>query len=385
MKEIYFYYFVAILYWFSLYTYPAYLPIHIQSIVHDLSHTGAILSMYGLVQIFIRLPLGIVSDVLGKRKPFIVIGLIALGVGPLILAKSSSAGGLFIGRAITGLAAGTWVPLAAHIIDKSSKDVFKTTNTLSFIGNLASILAVVVTPLLTLTRFGIIATFGAASFSAFIAIIIWILSTKKINEDKTTSLIHSIWSRVKNPAILFPGFLFAIIQFGIYTTTFTFIPLIGRKLQLPDNQFNKLLIIYFAISICTNIILKKVLNKQNRKLIGAVSIIFLSLGIIITGYSTSFFSLIAAQLFIGISHGIGMPLFLGLAMSESKSESRAISMGVFQSAYSIGMFAGPPISTRLVEICGISTMSIIVAIFTIVLGTVLFLQFNKLSVIEKSK
>lgn len=184
MKKIYFYYFVALLFWFSLYTYPAYLPIHIQSVVHDLSLTGAILSMYGLVQIFIRLPLGIASDALGKRKPFIILGLIALGVGPIILAKSNTASGLFIGRAITGFAAGTWVPLSAHIIDKSSKDIFDTTNTLSFIGNLASILAVFVAPLLTLTRFGIESTFWIASFSALITIVVWVLSSKGLKVKK---------------------------------------------------------------------------------------------------------------------------------------------------------------------------------------------------------
>lgn len=377
MKKIYFYYFVAILYWFSLYTYPAYLPIHIQSVVHDLSLTGAILSMYGLVQIFIRLPLGIASDALGKRKPFIILGLIALGVGPIILAKSNTASGLFIGRAITGFAAGTWVPLSAHIIDKSSKDIFDTTNTLSFIGNLASILAVFVAPLLTLTRFGIESTFWVASFSALITIVVWVFSSKGLSKKDKTLPFCSIWDEIKNPSIIFPGFLFAFIQFGIFTSTFTFIPLQGRNFQLPESQFNFLLIFYFIVSIVTNLIMKKVLNNRNRKVIRALSFILLSLGIIVTGFSMNYVGLLVAQLLVGISHGIGMPLFLGLAMSESRSVSRAISMGVFQSAYSIGMFFGPPISTWFAELWGISTMSLIVAIALLVFAIILFILFDR--------
>ena len=220
--------------------------------------------MYGLVQIFIRLPLGIASDVFGKRKAFIIIGLFALGIGPIILATSNSASGLFIGRAITGFAAGTWVPLSAHIIDKSTSDIFKTTNVLSFIGNLASILAVVLSPFLMLTKnLGLTLDLEQGFLSSMIAIGIWVYSTSNQPESKVSRFNQPIGSEIKNPFVLFPGAMFAIIQFGIHTSTFTFIPLLGNNLQIPDIQFNALLISYFIISIITNILIKKVLNNLN--------------------------------------------------------------------------------------------------------------------------
>ena len=51
-------------------------------------------------------------------------------------------------------------------------------------------------------------------------------------------------------------------------------------------------------------------------------------------------------------------------------------MGVFQSAYSIGMFAGPPISTQLAELYGISYMSAVTATAILVVGIILSLFYN---------
>ena len=69
------------------------------------------LAQYGLWQAIIRLPLGIAADWLGWHKPFILAGLALAGLGTLTLGAAEGAGQLALGRAITGLAAGTWVPL----------------------------------------------------------------------------------------------------------------------------------------------------------------------------------------------------------------------------------------------------------------------------------
>ena len=102
---------VAFLYWMSLYLYAPTLPSYAQSMTGSLALVGVILAQYGLWQAVIRLPLGIAADWLGRRKPFIVIGLILAGLGAWTMGTAASTQGLLVGRAITGLAAGTWVPL----------------------------------------------------------------------------------------------------------------------------------------------------------------------------------------------------------------------------------------------------------------------------------
>ena len=107
-KMIILYATVVFLYWLALYLYVPTLPTYVESKVENLAMVGGILSMYGLWQMIIRLPLGIASDWVGQRKPFIIGGFVIAGLGALVMTLSESGSGLLVGRAITGLAAGTW-------------------------------------------------------------------------------------------------------------------------------------------------------------------------------------------------------------------------------------------------------------------------------------
>ncbi len=77
------YIFVAFLYWTSLYLYVPTLPVYIEAKAQNLALVGGVLAMYGLWQMIVRLPLGIAADWLGRRKPFILVGLGTLRPGSL--------------------------------------------------------------------------------------------------------------------------------------------------------------------------------------------------------------------------------------------------------------------------------------------------------------
>ena len=98
----------AFLYWMGLYLYVPTLPTYVLSKSANLAMVGIVLSVYGLWQAIIRLPLGIAADWLGRRKPFIIVGLALVGLGAWIMGTAETVTSLAVGRAITGLAAGTW-------------------------------------------------------------------------------------------------------------------------------------------------------------------------------------------------------------------------------------------------------------------------------------
>ena len=62
-------------FWMAQYIYVPTLPTYVQSKANDLMVVGGVLSMFGLWQAIIRLPLCIVTDWLGWRKPFIPSGM----------------------------------------------------------------------------------------------------------------------------------------------------------------------------------------------------------------------------------------------------------------------------------------------------------------------
>lgn len=82
------------LFWTSLYLYVPTLPVYVNERVNSLSAVGLILAMYGLWQAIIRFPLGIASDRLGLRKPFILSGFFLSILGALVMGLSNTGWGL---------------------------------------------------------------------------------------------------------------------------------------------------------------------------------------------------------------------------------------------------------------------------------------------------
>jgi len=76
---------VVFLYWAGLYLYMPTLPVYVQGRVNNLAIAGSVLSMYGLWQMIVRLPIGVSADWLGRRKPFILVGLVLVALGAWVL------------------------------------------------------------------------------------------------------------------------------------------------------------------------------------------------------------------------------------------------------------------------------------------------------------
>ena len=68
-----------------------------------------VVSSYGLTQLITRIPIGFFSDFYGRRKPFVLVGLVAAVVGCLGLAWSTTPWMLVLSRAVIGLGAAMWV------------------------------------------------------------------------------------------------------------------------------------------------------------------------------------------------------------------------------------------------------------------------------------
>lgn len=71
---------------------------------HDAQRIGLAMGIYGLMQAFLHIPLGWLSDRIG-RKPVMVAGLLLFVAGALVAAFSDTLAGITIGRAMQGMGA----------------------------------------------------------------------------------------------------------------------------------------------------------------------------------------------------------------------------------------------------------------------------------------
>jgi MFS family permease len=74
-------------YWGSLYTYVPLLSPYAEHLGAGLTMVGFIVSAYGFSQLLLRVPIGILSDKLGKRRMFMILG----GVSSLLAALGEQA------------------------------------------------------------------------------------------------------------------------------------------------------------------------------------------------------------------------------------------------------------------------------------------------------
>ncbi len=119
---------------------------------------GLTLGAYGLTQALLQIPLGLLSDRIGRR-PVIIGGLLLFIAGSIVAAMAESMLGLIMGRALQGLGA-IASTLMAMVADLTSEE--KRTVAMASIGasiGLSFILAMIVGPIVA-ERWGYPLFFG---------------------------------------------------------------------------------------------------------------------------------------------------------------------------------------------------------------------------------
>jgi MFS family permease len=361
---------VGFLYWVGLYLYVPTLPNYVQSKTNDLAMVGTILSMYGLWQGIIRLPIGIAADWRGRRKPFVAGCLVLLALGAFLLGSAQSAGGLLIGRIITGLAAGTWVPLV--VLFNSffpPEDSVRATAMLNFVAFAGRMLATGLNGWLNDWGGYTLAFYLAAGVSVLAALVV--LTTHEEPRPPRSPSLIALGRLVTRRDVLLPSILSIIIHYIAFGTTFGFLPILAKGMGADDVTQSMLVTLNVAMTIVSSVLVTSLSKRVDNRLLVYISFISAALGTILAAYTPSLTLLYMAQALLGIGFGMGYSVTMGMSIQYVQDYERTTAMGLYQALYSIGMFAGPWISGMLAGAMGIRTMLLVTAFATLLPSLVL--------------
>ncbi|HNP35144.1 MAG TPA: MFS transporter [Woeseiaceae bacterium] len=307
---------------------------------------GLAVGAYGLTQAGLQIPLGALSDRIG-RVPVIITGLVIFAIGSAIAGFSDTISGVILGRLLQGAGAIS-ATLTALVADATRVEV--RTRSMAIIGvgiGSSFILAMIFGPWFA-AHFGVPALFGFGVFVALMAAGLLLLLPRGIAPPARSG--RRDFRAALKPELLRLDF-YVFLLHAIMTATFVALPfLLKNRLEMPVTTHWEMYVGAIVVSLLGTIPL--ILRDEHRgkgQTIG-IAIVLVMIGELIlsfAGFSAWTVFAALALFFAGFNFlEAGLPARLSTLADE---DSRGASLGVFSSSQFLGAFAGGLIGGRFLS------------------------------------
>ena len=331
------------LYWLTLYFYVPILSPYIEHVGGSLQMVGLVVSAYGLAQLILRFPLGLWSDRLGKRRPFLALGFAANILACLVFVSSTDPWALVGARFLSGIAACAWV--AFSVLFAGYFPAARTAHAMSYITlcNTLSIMASTFVGGWIADHYGWLAPFWLSAAVGVLGLAgIFFVYEKPQPPRPSSTIAARLRSILSYPELVFASLVAALGQYTTFATHFGFLPNYAVSIGASKTQLGILTMLgMFAISL-TVMFSGTVFAPR----LGARKTLFVAY--LLVGISTAALPFIdvveglyAAQILGGLGRGSGYPILMSLAIARLPNDEKATAMGFFQGVYATGMFIGP--------------------------------------------
>jgi MFS family permease len=352
----------SLFYWVSMYLYLPTLGDYVSRRTASLATVGLVLAMYGLWQALVRIPMGIGTDLTGRGKPFIMAGLGFAAAGALVMGFGRSVAVLALGRALTGVAAGVWVPLVIVFSNLFPPErLLYSASVLTLSSSAGQLVSTAANGFLNELG-GFQLAFWLASAFAVAAIVV--LALTRIDRLPPAKLsIQTFLRLLVRREVMLPTLVSTVILFGVWAVTFSFLSLLAKSLGAGDIAQGLLISTNIAAGGAGNLVGAVLSGRtpERPRLIG--SYVVFGLGMVLAGVARALPLLFVATFLSGFAFGSAYPSLMGLSVRHISTGERNTAMGIFQAVYAVGMFTGPWIGGVLSDMVGMRVMFLIMAVF----------------------
>jgi predicted MFS family arabinose efflux permease len=365
--QVIFYALAVFAYWASLYFYVPTLSVYAEEITRDLAVVGTVISMYGLWQAVARFPLGILSDSVGRRKPFIILGFMMSALGAFIMMNARGAPGLIIGRGVTGLSAAVWVLIMVGFASLFPPDqAVRLAAVLNIINAVGRTMATGLNGVLN-SWGGYDLAFKVGIGFSLLAILLF-LPVKDVVRQRHRPIFKDIARLATRQDVLVPALLAALIQFVSTAAVFSFIPIIARNFGATDNHISLLTMGNIVTGVVGNLLISMLTAKVGIRPVLVSGFAVTAVGVVMVATSTNYPILFPAMFILGLGWST-ISILMGLSIRYVREEERSTAMGLHQSVYGFGMFFGPYLSGFIARAIGVHEL------FWVLLAVIIFSGF----------
>ncbi|GFN31806.1 MFS transporter [Paenibacillus xylaniclasticus] len=348
---------MTVLYWTSMYMYVPILSPYLSSLGLSLSITGIILGSYGFVQMLVRFPIGLWSDTIGRRKPFIVLGLAAGALSCLLFIIPGGYGWPLAGRVAAGVCASTWVAFtimyASMFEPGESSTAMGQISAMTVTGQLAGM--ALSAPLADSVGWSV--PFLVGTGAALVALpFVWSIREQPVSADERPPMsLQLLGNVVREPTLVRASILSILVHMMLFISMFGFTPLKAKELEADGWLLTAIVFAFMVPHALASLMMKKLSVKLGEWRLLQLSFLFGAAATIMISYSPSLGWLAATQAINGFMQGLILPMLLSLAIRDAHPRERATAMGFYQAVYSIGMFAGPFVAGWINDEWGINS------------------------------
>lgn len=334
---------IVFMFWFSSYIYVPVLSPYVEHLGASYIMVGAVLGVYGLMQILFRLPIGIGSDYLNRRRPFIYLGLIASGTSCLIFMAGADPVWALVARAVSGIAASAWVVYSVMFAGYFPKEeAGRAMGMLQFTTVIAQLSSMMISGYMV-EHWGWNTPFIAGSIVAALAMLLALRLPEQRQAKREGGIrLRDLAGVMKEPLLVKVSLLSVLAHCVLFITMFGYTPNQALDIGASKESLGWLTLSFMvphaAATLYGSRMFGRLLGDRGTLLLGFAGSALFTL--LIPSMPT-LAALCATQVGNGFMQGLIFPLLLGKSVAGVESFKRATAMGFYQAVYAFGMSGGP--------------------------------------------
>lgn len=343
-------------YWTALYLYVPILPVYAQSLGASLSMVGIIIASYALPQFLLRIPIGVWSDALGRRKPFVAGGIVMASVGALGLGLAPNPWSLSLARVATGLGAATWVTFTVYLASYyHQEDTGRAIGIINFVNGAAVVVATSVGGAVA-EVWGFKFTFIGATLLGIVALVTLLFAREPRIRQAETASWRSFTRVSTHPLLLTVASMGILLYFANSASVFGFIPVYGAKIGASSADLGIITMLAVGSSAVASLAAVHMAERWGNRFTIVLGSILMSMALLAVPFIHSVYLLKAVQIANGLGKGILATTLMALSIRAVAPQQQATAMGVYQAIYAGGMLLGPLVSGFLADSQGLATV-----------------------------
>jgi MFS family permease len=362
---------VVMFFWCAQYVYNPFFTVYMVSLGLGASLVGLIVGSYGFMQMIVRVPSGLVADLYGVHRRFIIVGLTLPVAANLILYYFQTPAMFLLARVLSGISASTWVSFVVYFSRFSVVEDQNRNMGMLMTADHSGILIAFVIGGVLYDRTGIHFLFLLSGVIALVGLFLFLpLKAAPVAASKAVRLSELI-PVLKNRRLLNCSLLAVLLQIVTFATSMSFTANYARSLGANGIELGLSAAIMTFGSITSAMFIGagyfRNIDDKRLLLTGFVMLIVYCVGI---PMSKTLLLLYVFQLIGGFGRSMLMTLLMSNAVKYVPSAQRSTAMGVYQSVYSLGMTIGPIMMGAMLDLSGDFTFAFLVMAVIPILGLV---------------